>query len=446
MESNEAYSKISSVLNLNYISEYEQIIDIVLGLNADKYKGDKIVDFINIVSEWGGDEWKAVRKEFYKSYEKAKLPRVALGEMQPDLKIDIAINSQRELASYKDGSDGYYLQNACDVLRKIQPAQPTVDRHRLLISMYVSMVMGENYVTACYPPKIFLRKVVGEGVTPDQYYFSLMKVFQERESFEALAVAEAKKDPKLTKYMKSKYKEIFQTNVVRQVQEQSARMPKRRHVRDDVPSMPVPDMRRAASRIARRDRRDYYDYRSDRRDWGDRYDNRPRDMTRAGHIFLPKLSFIMVALCAVNVPMKFWILRTSTAYAAGNSGFLSAVGRGFLSTLSLIFAILCLVGAVITVVNTVSPGALQALGAVHPIIAICVPFVIMLSMFLAVLGSVSAVTGVIKIILSFTAGAVSGTLSQKNVGGLATKSTGYISRFIWTSIKSSIKRLLPFGR
>lgn len=411
MESNEAYSKISSVLNLNYISEYEQIIDIVLGLNADKYKGDKIVDFINIVSEWGGDEWKAIRKEFYKSYEKAKLPRVALGEMQPDLKIDIAINSQRELASYKDGSDGYYLQNACDVLRKIQPAQPTVDRHRLLISMYVSMAMGENYVTACYPPKIFLEKVVGEGVTPDQYYFSLMKVFQERESFEALAVAEAKKDPKLTKYMKSKYKEIFQTNVVRQVQEQSARMPKRRP-----------------------------------RDWGDRYDNRPRDMTRAGHIFLPKLSFIMVALCAVNVPMKFWILRTSTAYAAGNSGFLSAIGRGFLSTLSLIFAILCLVGAVITVVNTVSPGALQALGAPHPIIAICVPFVIMLSMFLAVLGSVSAVTGVIKIILSFTAGAVSGTLSQKNVGGLATKSTGYISRFIWTSIKFSIKRLLPFGR
>ena len=214
LETGTAYSLVEQVYNIRDPLECEQIIDIVLGEHQDNYSGNKHVDFINITRDWDAPEWKETLKEYYASYKKARLPELTFLECDNDtVSRDIAITSQRDLARYKKAPEPYYLNMACWSFNPPKTTSASADLHEILIACYVGLLMGENYPTIGYPSKKFIDEMTGIEITREQWYTTLLSLFEQRESFERIVCEEAEKDKKLVTQMKKSYKKLMEIDL-----------------------------------------------------------------------------------------------------------------------------------------------------------------------------------------------------------------------------------------
>lgn len=214
MEAGTAYSLIEQVYNIRDPLECEQIIDIVLGKHQEDYSGNKHVDFINITRDWEAQEWKNTLKEYYMSYKKARLPELTFSTMDSGVvSRETAIESQRELARYKKAPESYYLNMACWSLESPRVASASPDLHEILTACYVALLMGENYPTIGYPSKKFIDEMTGIEITREQWYSTLLTLFEQRESFERIVCEEAETDKKLVSEMKRSYKKLMEIDI-----------------------------------------------------------------------------------------------------------------------------------------------------------------------------------------------------------------------------------------
>lgn len=213
-----AYSLIGSTLNITKRLEQEQIIDIAIGRARKESTGNKHVDFLNVTRDWEVGDWKSVLKEYYNSFDKAKLPEVLLPEVQPGISKQIAVSTIRDTATYKKAPDPYYLYKACAAGYDAVEGVPTQHDAEVLIVVYACLIEGENYPTACYPPQAFLDRIQGFNMKSADFYETCLALMDKEESFEEMACRVGDTNAGQVKQVRKVYRELFRKDASAKMQ------------------------------------------------------------------------------------------------------------------------------------------------------------------------------------------------------------------------------------
>lgn len=340
---NSAYSTISSVCSINADLDCEQIIDIILGRNQDKCSGSKIRDFSNITSDWDAREWKSVLKEYYFSFEKAKLPRITFQEQQGGISQEVAIDSQRELSSYKKAPNPYYLQMACFSVEMPSLGTPTNSVHEVLVSIYVALVMGENYATVGYPPQAFIDKVVGIPMSRQDFYATVVRMFESDKSFEKIVCEAAENDKQLVKRMKQSYKELCGITTTAKATKAAT-----------VAAVVATSASVKAGKAARKVKKAVYI--PDEDEQKRKKKREPVGVDALNIKIFSKYGIIMLLINGAATPTKFWTGVNYIKVLAASETFLGMLGGSFVTILTCFIPLAGCITTVIMMFTGIVPG------------------------------------------------------------------------------------------
>lgn len=203
---NSVLTSIANVCSLVDISDEHQVLDIIV--SRGEYTGDKYADYVSITANWDAGQWKSVLREFYVSYQKANLCRLSFEEIDPNMRVEPMIQAQKDIVEYKKAPDNYYIHLVNYEMDRPVAGTPITDPTPVLVAVYVAISSGENYGSVCWPPTVFIKQVVGEGVTREDFYATILQAMDSSETLEAQACTAAKANKDLTMQMKKAYKQL----------------------------------------------------------------------------------------------------------------------------------------------------------------------------------------------------------------------------------------------
>lgn len=202
----EVIANIKQICNLTFDMDAEQVLDIILG--REERKENKTAAYEEIVSKWQASDWKSVLREFYVSFQKAKLCEIFLDEQDHNMRTDVIVDAQKDVTPYKKAPDSYYLHLANLELTPPQDVAPAGDESLILVSLYAAIASGENYGTVAYPPQRFIDEVLGQQITPSEYLATLMKLSEEDTPLQTLAHQAVENNKEVYKQMRAAYKKL----------------------------------------------------------------------------------------------------------------------------------------------------------------------------------------------------------------------------------------------
>lgn len=206
MTHREVIANIKQICNLTFDMDAEQVLDIILG--REERRENKTAAYEEIVSKWQASDWKSVLREFYVSFQKAKLCEIFLDEQDHNMRTDVIVDAQKDVTPYKKAPDGYYLHLANLELTPPQDVAPAGDESLILVSLYAAIASGENYGTVAYPPQRFIDEVLGQQITPSEYLATLMKLSEEDTPLQTLAHQAVENNKEAYKQMRAAYKKL----------------------------------------------------------------------------------------------------------------------------------------------------------------------------------------------------------------------------------------------
>lgn len=206
MTHREVIANIKQICNLTFDMDAEQVLDIILG--REERRENKTAAYEEIVSKWQASDWKSVLREFYVSFQKAKLCEIFLDEQDHNMRTDVIVDAQKDVTPYKKAPDSYYLHLANLELTPPQDVAPTGDVSLILVSLYAAIASGENYGTVAYPPQRFIDEVLGQQITPSEYLATLMKLSEEDTPLQTLAHQAVENNKEAYKQMRAAYKKL----------------------------------------------------------------------------------------------------------------------------------------------------------------------------------------------------------------------------------------------
>lgn len=202
----EVIANIKQICNLTFDMDAEQVLDIILG--REERRENKTAAYEEIVSKWQASDWKSVLREFYVSFQKAKLCEIFLDEQDHNMRTDVIVDAQKDVTPYKKAPDSYYLHLANLELTPPQDVTPAGDESLILVSLYAAIASGENYGTVAYPPQRFIDEVLGQQITPSEYLATLMKLSEEDTPLQTLAHQAVENNKEAYKQMRAAYKKL----------------------------------------------------------------------------------------------------------------------------------------------------------------------------------------------------------------------------------------------
>lgn len=202
----EVIANIKQICNLAFDMDAEQVLDIILG--REERRENKTAAYAEIVSKWQASDWKSVLREFYVSFQKAKLCEIFLDEQDHNMRTDVIVDAQKDVTPYKKAPDSYYLHLANLELTPPQDVAPAGDESLILVSLYAAIASGENYGTVAYPPQRFIDEVLGQQITPSEYLATLMKLSEEDTPLQTLAHQAVENNKEAYKQMRAAYKKL----------------------------------------------------------------------------------------------------------------------------------------------------------------------------------------------------------------------------------------------
>lgn len=202
----EVIANIKQICNLTFDMDAEQVLDIILG--REERRENKTAAYEEIVSKWQASDWKSVLREFYVSFQKAKLCEIFLDEQDHNMRTDVIVDAQKDVTPYKKAPDSYYLHLANLELTPPQDVAPAGDESLILVSLYAAIASGENYGTVAYPPQRFIDEVLGQQITPSEYLATLMKLSEEDTPLQTLAHQAVENNKEAYKQMRASYKKL----------------------------------------------------------------------------------------------------------------------------------------------------------------------------------------------------------------------------------------------
>lgn len=202
----EVIANIKQICNLTFDMDAEQVLDIILG--REERRENKTAAYEEIVSKWQASDWKSVLREFYVSFQKAKLCEIFLDEQDHNMRTDVIVDAQKDVTPYKKAPDSYYLHLANLELTPPQDVAPAGDESLILVSLYAAIASGENYGTVAYPPQRFIDEVLGQQITPSEYLATLMKLSEEDTPLQTLAHQAVENNKEAYKQMRAAYKKL----------------------------------------------------------------------------------------------------------------------------------------------------------------------------------------------------------------------------------------------
>lgn len=206
MTHREVIANIKQICNLTFDMDAEQVLDIILG--REERRENKTAAYEEIVSKWQASDWKSVLREFYVSFQKAKLCEIFLDEQDHNMRTDVIVDAQKDVTPYKKAPDSYYLHLANLELTPPQDVTPAGDESLILVSLYAAIASGENYGTVAYPPQRFIDEVLGQQITPSEYLATLMKLSEEDTLLQTLAHQAVENNKEAYKQMRAAYKKL----------------------------------------------------------------------------------------------------------------------------------------------------------------------------------------------------------------------------------------------
>lgn len=206
MTHREVIANIKQICNLTFDMNAEQVLDIILG--REERRENKTAAYEEIVSKWQASDWKSVLREFYVSFQKAKLCEIFLDEQDHNMRTDVIVDAQKDVTPYKKAPDSYYLHLANLELTPPQDVAPAGDESLILVSLYAAIASGENYGTVAYPPQRFIDEVLGQQITPSEYLATLMKLSEEDTPLQTLAHQAVENNKEAYKQMRAAYKKL----------------------------------------------------------------------------------------------------------------------------------------------------------------------------------------------------------------------------------------------
>lgn len=206
MTHGEVIANIKQICNLTFDMDAEQVLDIILG--REERRENKTAAYEEIVSKWQASDWKSVLREFYVSFQKAKLCEIFLDEQDHNMRTDVIVDAQKDVTPYKKAPDSYYLHLANLELTPPQDVAPAGDESLILVSLYAAIASGENYGTVAYPPQRFIDEVLGQQITPSEYLATLMKLSEEDTPLQTLAHQAVENNKEAYKQMRAAYKKL----------------------------------------------------------------------------------------------------------------------------------------------------------------------------------------------------------------------------------------------
>lgn len=202
----EVIANIKQICNLTFDMDAEQVLDIILG--REERRENKTAAYEEIVSKWQASDWKSVLREFYVSFQKAKLCEIFLDEQDHNMRTDVIVDAQKDVTPYKKAPDSYYLHLANLELTPPQDVTPAGDESLILVSLYAAIASGENYGTVAYPPQRFIDEVLGQQITPSEYLATLMRLSEEDTPLQTLAHQAVENNKEAYKQMRAAYKKL----------------------------------------------------------------------------------------------------------------------------------------------------------------------------------------------------------------------------------------------
>lgn len=206
MTHGEVIANIKQICNLTFDMDAEQVLDIILG--REERRENKTAAYEEIVSKWQASDWKSVLREFYVSFQKAKLCEIFLDEQDHNMRTDVIVDAQKDVTPYKKAPDSYYLHLANLELTPPQDVAPAGDESLILVSLYAAIASGENYGTVAYPPQRFIDEVLGQQITPSEYLATLTKLSEEDTPLQTLAHRAVENNKEAYKQMRAAYKKL----------------------------------------------------------------------------------------------------------------------------------------------------------------------------------------------------------------------------------------------
>lgn len=206
MTHREVIANIKQICNLTFDMDAEQVLDIILG--REERRENKTAAYEEIVSKWQASDWKSVLREFYVSFQKAKLCEIFLDEQDHNMRTDVIVDAQKDVTPYKKAPDSYYLHLANLELTPPQDVAPAGDESLILVSLYAAIASGENYGTVAYPPQRFIDEVLGQQITPAEYLATLMKLSEVDTPLQTLAHRAVENNKEAYKQMQAAYKKL----------------------------------------------------------------------------------------------------------------------------------------------------------------------------------------------------------------------------------------------
>lgn len=207
----EVIANIKQICNLTFDMDAEQVLDIILG--REERRENKTAAYEETVSKWQASDWKSVLREFYVSFQKAKLCEIFLDEQDHNMRTDVIVDAQKDVTPYKKAPDSYYLHLANLELTPPQDVAPAGDESLILVSLYAAIASGENYGTVAYPPQRFIDEVLGQQITPSEYLATLMKLSEEDTPLQTLAHQAVENNKEAYKQMRAAYKKLTSKDV-----------------------------------------------------------------------------------------------------------------------------------------------------------------------------------------------------------------------------------------
>lgn len=412
-----AYSLISSTLSITKRLEQEQIIDIAIGRARKESTGNKHVDFLNITREWEVGDWKSVLKEYYNSYDKAKLPEVLLPEVQPGISTQIAISTTRDTAAYKKAPDPYYLYKACAAGYDSIEGAPTQRDAEVLIVVYACLIEGENYPTACFPPQAFLNRIQGFGMKSADFYETCLALMDKEESFEEMACRVGDANISQVKQVRKIYRELFRKDT-------SAKIQKARTAASKAAIAGGKVAKKVAKEVIAEEAETGTQV-SAKRVAVDMASSGALELART-KIFVP-YGIAMLIINGVATPTKFWVgTNLIKAMASDNAGLLKMFG---VSVLNIFTCFLPLIGVICTLMMLFTgliPGRSHKKRFAY------------LAMCLAIICTAYSILLLIKVGLSTLTAFITRTMTPENIARGVSSGVLGAAKGLFTGITSTV--------
>lgn len=204
---NSVLASIANVCSLVDPLDEHQVLDIIV--SRGESTGNKYVDYETITADWDAGQWKSVLREFYVSYQKANLCQLSFEEIDPNMRVEPMIQAQKDIVEYKKAPDNYYIHLVNYEMDRPVAGTPIADPTPVLVAVYAAISSGENYGSVCWPPTAFVEQVVGDGITREDFYATVLEAMESPETLEAQVCAVAKANKDLTVQMKKAYKRLI---------------------------------------------------------------------------------------------------------------------------------------------------------------------------------------------------------------------------------------------